>query len=303
MLNAVESCLMPVIGEYPLLRLSDRIDWNDLRMLLTLADTLKVQTTAEVLDIDPTTVTRRIKRLEKHSQVKLVERIRGGVVLTAECHELIKSARIMDRALDDVACQVDTDAKMQISGTVRLSMTDFMVCLLAEDFARLQKRYPKLHLDFRESYFKHSLESKEADIAIRFANSPNEGLVGTRHNIACSIWGHASFKNQTDCWPWLSMNTAHNIIDRWVDENDPGGAVVFRCSSIISKSKFVQQGLGVAALPDVWVKSQAELSDLVKIRDGFDTETWILTSEELRNVPKIKTCMSLIKNSLNALTR
>ena len=204
-----------------MLRLSDRIDWNDLRLLLTLADTLKVQTTAEILDIDPTTVTRRLKRLEKQAQVKLVERIRGGVVLTNECHELIKSARLMDRALDDVGSNVDFDE--QISGTVRLSLTDFMVCLLAEDFALLQKRYPKLHLDFRESYFKHSLESKEADIAIRFADSPNEGLVGTRHNIACSIWGVQCFKNQIDSWPWISMNTAHNVIDRWVDDYDAGG--------------------------------------------------------------------------------
>lgn len=282
-----------------MLRLSDRIDWNDLRLLLTLADTLKVQTTAEILDIDPTTVTRRLKRLEKQAQVKLVERIRGGVVLTTECHELIKSARLMDRALDDVGSNVDFDE--QISGTVRLSMTDFMVSLLAEDFALLQKRYPKLHLDFRESYFKHSLESKEADIAIRFADSPNEGLVGTRHNIACSIWGVPRFKNQVDSWPWISMNTAHNVIDRWVDDHDAGGKVVLRCSSVMSKSKFVKQGVGVAALPDVWVQSQPELSDLVKIREGFDTETWILTPAELRNIPRIKLCMNVIKTKFNKI--
>ena len=66
----------------------------------------------------------------------------------------------------------------------------------------------------------------------------------------------------------------------------------------IRPSTSVSTGVGVAAMPDVWVQSQPELSNLVKIRDGFDTETWILTPAEMRNVPRIKLCMNVIKTKL-----
>ena len=64
------------------MRPSERLNWGDLKLILALAEAGFVNRAAEKLRVDPTTIPRRIRRLEDRPSLKLIERIKGGVVLT-----------------------------------------------------------------------------------------------------------------------------------------------------------------------------------------------------------------------------
>lgn len=279
------------------MKLSDKIDWNDLRLLMILDETGRVSDAAARLNVDPTTITRRIRRVENKTGLKLLERVRGGVVFTDESHLLLQSAKKLERTLDDIFPKDISEQGLQ--GSVRISAVDFMFHVLAKSLSEFQLANPAVHLDIRESYFKHSLENQEVDIAIRMAKDPNEGLVGCRHQLKISIYGVESWREVKERgWNWVSWNLSHSVLDRWINEVDPRAKVVARSGSILSQAVLAQQGLGVVAIPDIWIERQPNKLGLVKIDDGWVNEFWVLTHEELRDVPRIKAVMDCINMSL-----
>jgi molybdate transport repressor ModE-like protein len=55
-----------------------RMDWDDIRYLLALVRRGSVRAAAADLQVNHTTVTRRIKRMERQLGSRLVQRIPGG---------------------------------------------------------------------------------------------------------------------------------------------------------------------------------------------------------------------------------
>ena len=72
------------------------VDWQDILFLMTLAESKSLSAAAEKLDVNRTTVSRRIESLEKTFSTKLVERIGRNLVLTEAGREVVMSAEIMN---------------------------------------------------------------------------------------------------------------------------------------------------------------------------------------------------------------
>lgn len=280
------------------MRLSEIIEWNDLQLLLVIADTGYVADTAAKLAIDPTTITRRLKRLEKRTGMKLVERIKGGVVLSEDCERLVTLARAMDRELENAFPEAGEETGLH--GTVRIAMTDFLVDLLVSDLTEWQRQHPGLLLDISESYARRSLDNREADIAVRITEQPNEGLVGIRHQgLQFSLYGLRKHKRRADGgWPWISWNLPQSPHDEWIRSYDPKGRIVMRTGAVPSQATFANRGVGVAVLPDAYVRGQPSLSNLMKIETVWEQPLWVLTHAELRNVPRVQQTMRVISSSI-----
>ncbi|MEO0973598.1 MAG: LysR family transcriptional regulator [Pseudomonadota bacterium] len=282
------------------MRLSEKFDWGDLQLLLVIADTGYVADTASKLAIDPTTITRRLKRLEKKLGMKLVERIKGGVVLSEDCEKLVTLARSLDRELENAFPQGGESAGLH--GTVRIAITDFLVDLIAGDLTRLRGEHAGLLIDISESYARHSLDNREADVAVRITEQPNEGLVGIRHEgLQFSLYGMPAFKRRPrrGGWPWISWNLPQSPHDDWIRGYDRKGQIVMRTGSVVSQAKFVSQGVGVAVLPDAYVRSQPWLADLIKMDTVWEQPIWVLTHAELRSVPRVQQTVRVVSASIN----
>lgn len=281
------------------MRLSERFEWNDLQLLLVVSNTGYVTETAAKLGIDPTTITRRLKRLEKRVGMKLVERIKGGVVLSDDCQKLVKLARGMARDMENAFPQSGEESGLY--GTVRVTIADFLVDILIDDLVDFQKQHPGLGVDIYESYARQSLNRRETDIAVRITEEPNDGLVGIRQEgLQFSLYGVRKYRRKPSSgWPWISWSLPQYPHDEWIAEHDPKGRIVMRTGSMVSHAKLASMGVGVAVLPDAYVRSQAALSNLAKIEPVWDKQSlWVLTHAELRNVPRVQQTMRAIADSL-----
>ena len=74
------------------------IDWSDFQVFLALAQSGRTSDAANLLGVDATTVSRRLKRLETGLAVALFERGREGHQLTEAGEDLLEQVSTMARA-------------------------------------------------------------------------------------------------------------------------------------------------------------------------------------------------------------
>ncbi|ABD54469.1 LysR family transcriptional regulator [Jannaschia sp. CCS1] len=283
------------------MRPSERLDWDDLKLILALAEAGYVTRAAEKLRVDQTTIPRRIRRLEDRLDLKLIERIKGGVVLTAAADELVRIAREVETGLDD-ALAAPLEAP-PVTGTVKLSGTDFMLDLLTDALVDLQKKFPGLILELKPTNDYLSLDRRETDVAIRQAESPHDGLVGRRLPlIPLGVFAMPDFADNAPGKPWLSWTLPRGVseIDDMILKHDTDGRIVARVDSMMAQARLCARGMGCAFLPINYVSAHPELSDLVLIADGPSYPAWVVTHEELRHVPRVREVMAAIVEGLDS---
>ncbi|MEO0569248.1 MAG: LysR family transcriptional regulator [Pseudomonadota bacterium] len=277
------------------MRPSDKLNWDDLKLVLALAETGYVNQAAERLRLDPTTLPRRLRRIEKSLGVKLIERVKGGVVLAPVADELVETARMVEEAVNQTLSA--DEATDEVFGMVKVSATDFMFELLAPEFASLLSVHPGLQLDMRPGNTYLSIDKRETDVAIRLGGSPTEGLVGRRlAAIQTAVYGTEPKRLTKDGSSWLSWNFPRGLVanDAFINTIDPNGRVVARVDSMITQAKFVDTGAGLARLPVAFVEARSDLAGLKRLADAPPVEAWVVTHEELRNVPRINVVMQAV---------
>ena len=285
------------------MRPSDKLNWDDLKLVLALAETGYVNQAAERLRLDPTTLPRRMRRIEKTLGVKLIERVKGGVVLAPIADELVEAARQVEESVNRALAK--DDIADEVSGLVKVSATDFMLELLAPEFTETIQRHPSLQLDLRPGNTYLSIDKRETDVAIRLGGSPTEGLVGRRlADVETAVYATSDFALGEDGCPWLSWNFPRGLVanDAFITEIDPKAQVVMRVDSMITQARYVGESMGLARLPTAYVASRPDLAHLKALAAAPAEEAWVVTHEELRNVPRVGVVMQAVVGAFQRFT-
>ena len=154
-------------------------DWNDLRFFLTIARTGKLTSAARQLDVDHTTVSRRIGALEDNLKATLFERSPQGYKLTQAGERLMRHAEVMEAAAHQASSEI-SDADLDLSGAIRIGAPDgFGSIFLAPRLWELCRQHPGLDVDLVAMPRQFSLSKREADMAIVLAR-PAAGRLKAR---------------------------------------------------------------------------------------------------------------------------
>lgn len=165
-----------------------------------------------------------------------------------------------------------------------------MLELVAPEFAAMLRNHPSLQLDFRPGNAYLSLDKRETDVAIRLGGSPTAGLVGRRlADVETAVYTGGEDELNSEGCPWLSWNFPRGLVanDAFINDIDPKGRVIARVDSMITQARYVGEGLGLARLPIAYVASRPDLAHLKKLAVAPSEEAWVVTHEELRNVPRV----------------
>lgn len=122
-------------------------DWDDLRYLLAVADHGSTLAAARHLNVNQSTVQRRLGELERSLGLRLVERWRSGYRLTTAGTEVIPHAREVAAAIDRFA-QRAADAAH--AGMLRLTCPEPIAIRLAQSgfIERFHTRHPDIRVQF-----------------------------------------------------------------------------------------------------------------------------------------------------------
>lgn len=142
-------------------------DWNDLRYLVAVVDHRSAKRAAKVLNVSPTTCTRRIAALEAALGLDLFDRDDGRYFANANGLAVAEAARsfvIAAGELDSLLEQLRRDA----SATIRITCEEALhTTVVLPAVARFRESRPGIGVEIDCSVQSKNLAAGEADLALR----------------------------------------------------------------------------------------------------------------------------------------
>ncbi|MGC2409565.1 MAG: LysR substrate-binding domain-containing protein [Methyloceanibacter sp.] len=124
---------------------------RQLRYLEALAETLHFGRAAEACTVTQPALSMQIKELEDELQVSLVERRKSGIELTEQGEEIVRRGRTILASVRDLLDYAKQRERV-LSGSLKLgAIPSIAPYLLPAALPELQRRFPELHLQLRET--------------------------------------------------------------------------------------------------------------------------------------------------------
>ncbi len=197
------------------------IDWDDIRYFLPVARGGSVRAVAERLNVNHSTVLRRIGQLENHLGAHMFEKLPSGYRLTNAGEEVLQFADQMEAWSNRLQTRV-FGRDQSVRGLLRVTLAPSLAThLLMPDFADFARLHPEIEMEILSIDHPVNLTNRQADVAIRvFYEQP-----GWRP------WLNNSASRQSD---WGGSQREVCLSRR---EDTPGLRLFFRISSSSNKSK------------------------------------------------------------------
>ena len=276
-----------------------RIDWEDLRFVLAVAETSSLAAAARSLGVNHTTVLRRVGAFEQKLGVRLFDRLPTGYTLTAGGEELLAVSRQMAETVTELERRL-TGQDLRLEGSLRITTTDtLMASVLPSVLAAFRQRHPGVLLEVATANAFANLTHRDADVAVRPAMDPPETLVGRISGIAFAIYAAPAYLQERgleagddlavtdERWIGLSDALAGSSVARWMRARLPGSASVLRCDSLVAAREAAAAGLGLVGLPCYLGERTPGLVRIGSPVAEMATALWILTHEDLRRTARV----------------
>jgi DNA-binding transcriptional LysR family regulator len=282
-------------------------DWDDLRFFLAVAGNGSIAAAARYLDTNHSTVLRRLASLEKSLGARLFKRLSTGYVMTAAGEQLRDRLSGVSEQIESAQRQL-SGLDAQPGGTIRVTSTDtLMHGVLMPCLGAFRSEHPRIQLQVVVNNTFLSLTRREADVAIRPSNQPPEHLVGRKvGHIRTALYASRSYwsrmKRKLDNCEWVvpDESLAHLAQSKWAVEHVPAIRVAASVDSLLGMRAAVRAGLGVGMLLMLLAEGDDELIRVAEPDAALDTDVWILTHADLREVPRIQRFTQFIHERLQA---
>lgn len=254
---------------------------NDLSLFIRVVETGSFTAAADSLNVQKSTISRRIAQLEDTLGIRLIQRTTRKLKLTPEGEELFNRAQPL---VDDLeAVQDDISAsKTELRGRLRLTMpTEIGVFMMNEVITSFMQTYPKLEVDVELSTRTVDLIEEGVDLALRLGPLPNSSLIA-RHiaGLHRGLFATPEYLEQHGV-PKTPDDLAHHQcisllkpfdhlrFTNWND-NEPvtmGGRL--RTNSMSFVREMILQGMGIGRLPEVFCGELVKTGRIVRVLDEF----------------------------------
>lgn len=277
-------------------RFADRCSWDDLRVVLAIAERGTLSGAAAHLRISHPTLSRRLRQSEQRLGTRLVERTPSGPCLTAAGEDMRQLAL---RMRDDIAALERRIGERDAGpgGPIRLTAPDAVSeYLLPDILAEVCREHAELTIELVVSNQVLSLAQRAADIALRITVSPTETLRGRRvGTVAMAIYAARSLPVPDTLGtltgvPWVGFDAtlACSGPGNWVAHNVPESDIRFRANTLLGAAQAVRSGIGCGLLPCFVGASIPELVRVGAPLPALSVPLWQLVHPEIARLPRIR---------------
>lgn len=276
------------------------LDWDDLRLLVLIAEEGSLRGAARKAGLSPATLSRRLDGLEEAVGQKVLERFQGGCTPTPFGAGMFALAEQMAEIALEVERTRDQGNAQAASGVVRINTDEWLSYFLTTRFARFHDAYPNIEVEIVTSHRPYSLARREADIAIRPYRPEQLDLVtrqiGTlAFGLYCSrdvATRHADALARQD-WaslPFVGFDEPRSEFqsDRWLRALPGAPAPWMRCSYGLGILDGVAHGAGLGVLATFLA---GDLQDLVAVQPHIpelDQAIWLSMHSGLRTSARVR---------------
>jgi DNA-binding transcriptional LysR family regulator len=267
------------------------MSWDDLRIFLAVARTGSVSAAARQLEVQHSTVSRRLQQLEARLGARLVSKKRLGYELTPAGEELRKAAANMER--EALAAEGTLHGRdRNLTGSLRVTAVNIMAAaVLAPIFSRFAAAYPEIELQIVVSNSDVSLAERQADVALRVTNDPVETLMGKKiANIASTTYGGREYLaavRQDGAPPkWIGM-TCCGYHRHWTKKLAGGDAHQIVVDDPILTQQMLRQNVALGVLPCYMADPDPLLERYTDPIPEMEMGLWFLFHADLKRTERI----------------
>ncbi len=283
------------------------LNWDDLRIFLAVAREGGLMPAARKLNVDHSTVARRLSALETAVGARLVDRSPRGVRLTDAGGTLAEYAERIEGETLAAGMRLG-GADQQPSGVVRIATPEaFGVWLAAPQVADFYRRYPDIQLELVAKSQTVSLSKRDADIAVTLSR-PVQGRLYSRKLVDYRLGLYASRAFLDAAGPIDTMDSLRHLpavsyiddlIDipelRYLDQINPHPRTVFRSSSIVAQQSAVAAGLGVGLLHIFSASQDPALVRVLEQHLCVERSYWLTLHADQRHLPRIRAVVDFLR--------
>lgn len=287
-----------------------RVNWDDLRYVMTLGRERTLNRAAKVLGVTHTTVGRRLRTIEDRLGVQLFERTPDGFVPTPAGLEVSDAAERVENEVQVVERQV-LGRDDRLRGRLRVSTLDILLDGLIGPFAAFTERYPSVELTVTTPNDQVSLLRREADVALRMSSNPGDDLVGRRlGGIAFAPYASTALCDRVgpdaslEDFPWISWDDPRlaEWFEAWLGHNAPGARIAIRLDeNFRTLRRVVEAGVGAHFLPCFTAENDPTLQRIGPVDPALVRDVWLLTLPELRTNVRVRAFMDHMEEALRPL--
>ena len=290
----------------------DVLNWDDLRIFLEVARQGGLSQASRHLDLDHSTVSRRVAQLELAMGAKLFERTRSGLVLRPSGRQLLQHAEVIEsRALAATASV--SPGELHPRGTVRIAMMEGIGSLyLSPRLFPLQSGYPLVKLELVTSAHPFNLSRREADLFLSIFRPSGRGLrVRKIGEFELGLYASPAYLRRHGAPACLEDLERHSFVDyvddlvaidavRYLRDVIDTPRVVFHSNSMIAQQHAAIGGLGLVMLPLFAAAGERRLHRIVMRNLSVKRDLWLSVHRDLQELPRIRVVTKFLSDLVAA---
>lgn len=289
-----------------------RYNWDDILFFLEVARTRNLARAGQKLKVDHTTVSRRIRELERSLNTTLFKRSKAGFSLTEAGLRLLQFAEGMENNANAIVETVVGSEKADAFGAVRIaSMEGIGSMYLTRCMADFNRSYPSIQVELITDTRLLDMTRREADIFVSFFRPKGRRLsVKKVGEFKIFLYASSGYLQRHPKPVDLQDLDNHGFIDfidehihikenRWLSDILRPAHVVFKSTSLVSQFIAASGGLGIAMLPSYVAAHNKDLRPVLpnyfSVRD-----IWLSVHEDLLHIRRIKAVISFLEGRVAA---
>lgn len=287
------------------------LDWNGLQFILALARHQSLERAAEELAVDPSTVSRRVRGLERDIGARVFDRTATGHRLTAVGQRLFEAAERVEADIAAMEREADR-ADDRLEGLVRVATSDALGRhRISGIIASFQLRHPRVDFELLADNRQASLIGREADLAFRFAR-PNQAQLASRRiaSLGHGLYASREYLAQHPFEPSRPLR-GHALLGyhsslgsmpeaRWLDQRAQGARFALRANRVDLLLPAAVAGMGLAVLPCYLADGEPRLVRLLGPQEVVTRELWVVLHRDSRRVGRIRAFLDHLTSEIQA---
>lgn len=284
------------------------MDWNALKIFLAIVNKGSLSGASAQLDVNHSTVFRRLGQFEKDIGGRLFERINNQYLLTPMGEELLSVAKNIESSFDDLERNI-VGKDIQAKGTVKITAPANIASLyLSQYILDFNTHYPDIHIELLVSNLAFNMKNRQADIAIRATAKPPEYLVGREVcKVGWGIYGSPAYETRFGFPSTINELSDHRMIGAtggmshlsafiWLEKYYKDN-IITRCDDLNVMCSFAEVGHCLAILPNDQVGPT--IKKILPFTPERPSNIWLLTHPDLRKVERIKLVMEYLTQAFS----